>query len=74
MSHGITWTRVWTLYTPPLAGQTATSFSPRPQEAANRGQESGRNFPQVMSSPQPHGMNRYKTNHAHQSKPERRPE
>jgi hypothetical protein len=30
------------MYTPPLARQTGANFSPRPQEAANRGQESGR--------------------------------
>lgn len=30
--------------------------------------------PQVMSTPQPHGMNRYKTNHGKQNKQERRPE
>jgi len=29
--------------------------------------------PQVMSSPQPHGMNRYKTNQARHNQPERRP-
>ena len=33
---------------------------PHPQEAANRGQESGKNFAQVMSSPQPQRMNRYR--------------
>lgn len=29
MSHGIIWTRVWTCYTPPLAGQTCASLSPQ---------------------------------------------
>ena len=74
MSHGITWTPVWTLYTPPLAGQTAASLSPRLQEAAKSGQKPGRSFPQVMSSPQPQRMNRYKANHAHSNKRDRRPE
>ena len=48
---------------------------PVPQTLRNK--ESGENIfkksPQVMSSPEPHGMNRYQTNHAHQAKPERRP-
>ena len=73
MSQGITRTRVWTLYTPPLAGQTATNLSPGPRKQRIEAKKSRRNFPQVMSSPQPHGMNRYKANHAHQNKPERRP-
>lgn len=69
MSRSITRTVMWTLYTPPLAGQTAASFSPRPQETANRGQESGKDSAQVMSSPQLQRMNRYKANHAQHNQP-----
>src|SRR5687768_4411897 len=46
---------------------------PGQHEEANRRHDSPRNPPQVMSTPQPHGMNRHKTNYAHQNKPERSP-
>jgi hypothetical protein len=69
MSYDITWTRVWTLYTPPLAGLTCASFSPGPQETANRGPRIWKNTALVMSSPQPDGMNRYKTNHTQPNQP-----
>ena len=74
MSQGITWTRVWTMYTPPLAGQTAASLSPGSKKQRIEAKNLEENSAQVMSSPQPQDMNRYKTNHAHQNKPERRPE
>ena len=73
MSHGITRTPVWYIVHTTF-GRT-NSHQPLPAPGtANRGKESWEGFAQVMSSPQPHGMNRYKTNHGHQTKPERRPE
>jgi hypothetical protein len=59
MSHGIARTRVWTMSTRPLAGQTGTNLSSRPPTNNESGEKSSGNSPQVMSSPQPHAMNRY---------------
>jgi hypothetical protein len=68
-----THTRVDTVHT--SFGRTIScQLLPPPQETANRGQESGKNSAQVMSTPQPHRMDRYKTNHGHQNRPERRSE
>ena len=64
--------QVWTLYTPFLAGQTAAHFSPRsPRKQRKEAKNLEENFAQVMSTPQPHSMNKCKTNHDNPRKPER---
>ena len=49
----------------------ATATAPEQRIEAK---EFGRNSVQVMSSPQPHGMNRCRTDHGQPSKPERSPD
>jgi hypothetical protein len=71
--YGITCTRVWTLCTPRLAGQTAADLSPGSQEGAHRDEKLWKLL-QVMSSPQPQDMNRYKTHNTHRNQPGRRPD
>jgi hypothetical protein len=63
--YGVTCTRAWTMSTPPLAGQKPAHPSPGSQEGVIEDKKISQKLPQVMSSPQPHGMNRYTTNHAH---------
>lgn len=65
MGHGTTRTRVWAMYTPPLAGQKAANLSPRPIGSTESGRKSSKHLLQVMTTPQPHGMNRYRTNNGH---------
>jgi hypothetical protein len=57
-----------------LAGQPGPKQLPHTTRKSVPAQNTRTNLPQVMSSPQPHGMNRYKTNHAHHNQPERRRE
>lgn len=73
--YGIPRTRVWTVMmdTPPLAGQRAANFAGQ-HDGANRDEKLSRRFPQGMSTPQPDGMNRYRTNPGRHSGPERSPE
>ncbi len=56
-----------------LAGQPGPKRLPRTTRKSVPPQNTRTNLSQVMSSPQPHGMNRYKTNRTQQNKSERRP-
>ena len=56
-----------------LAGQPDPKRLPRTTRKSVPPQNTRTNLPQVMSTPQPHGMNRSKTNHARHNQPERRP-
>ena len=56
-----------------LAGQPGPKRLPHTTRKSVPPQSTRTKLPQVMSSPQPHGMNRYKTNQARHNQPERRP-
>jgi hypothetical protein len=73
MSYGVTWTRVWTLYTPLWRDKHAPVSPPGLRKQRITAKDLQKNTAQVMSSPQPDDMNRYKANHAHPNNPERRP-
>jgi hypothetical protein len=65
---------VWTMYTPPFGRTNSHQLLPQTPRTSESRPSIWKNFPQVMSSPQPQGMNKYRTNHVHQNNPERRTE
>ena len=65
-------TGVATVHTP-FGRINSHQLLPQAPRSSESRQEPRRNFAQFISSPQPHRMNRYWTNHGCQAKPERRP-
>jgi hypothetical protein len=67
------------LMTPEESGSTNVDeflhqCRPKPTRRGESGRKISQKFPQVMSSPQPRGMNRYEANHGHHKEPLGRPE